>query len=154
MREYEFSIGPAEAGMRLDRCLGKRLPESVSRAMIQRAIRGGLVTVGGRSVKVHHRLHPGDRVAARFDTLPALPRDIPMAPQPIPLEIVYEDEQLLIVNKPAGLVTHPAPGHWDGTLVNALLWHLKSAQGSGLRAQGKSPQPPVPSLQRIRLYTA
>ena len=148
MREYEFSVGPAEAGLRLDRYLGKRLPESVSRAMIQRAIRSGLVMVGGRPVKVHHRLHPGDCVAGRFEALPAAPKDLPMAPQPIPLEVVYEDEQLLIVNKPAGLVTHPAPGHWDGTLVNALLWHLQQAQGSGLRAQGNSPQPSASSPER------
>ena len=145
MREYEFSVGPVEAGVRLDRYLGKRLPDSVSRAMIQRAIRGGLVTVGGRPVKVHHRLHPGDRVAARFETLPAPSRDLPMAPQEIPLEIVYEDEQLLVVNKPPGLVTHPAPGHWDGTLVNALLWHLERGQGKA----GSSTPPRAGIVHRL-----
>ena len=148
MREYEFSVGPVEAGVRLDRYLGKRLPDSVSRAMIQRAIRGGLVTVGGRPVKVHHRLHPGDRVAARFEALPAPSRDLLMAPQEIPLEIVYEDEQLLVVNKPPGLVTHPAPGHWDGTLVNALLWHLNQAASCMPQAaKREGPQPGARSLE-------
>ena len=149
MREYEFAVGPAEMGLRLDRYLGKRLPATVSRAMIQRAIRGGLVTVGGRSVKVHHRVHSGDRVAARFAALPAPARDLPMAPQPIPLEIVYEDEHLLVVNKPPGLVTHPAPGHWDGTLVNALLWHFQEAAGRRPKAEGQSEglRPPATGLR-------
>ena len=159
MREYEFAVGPAETGLRLDLYLGKRLPETVSRAMIQRAIRGGLVTVGGRFVKVHHRLHLGDRVAARVDALPAPARDLPMAPQPIPLEIVYEDEQLLVVNKPPGLVTHPAPGHWDGTLVNALLWHLQQEKNiesveCGVRSAELKTDTPNSTLRIPRLGRA
>ena len=179
MRTYEFMIGRAEAGLRLDRYLAGRLPATISRAMIQRAILDGRVTVGRRlrraalpsatparlaspseaagvpasvgahPVKVHYKLCYSDTVTARFDQLPAKSRDRPITPQELPLDIVYEDEAFLVVNKPAGLVTHPAPGHWEGTLVNALVWHLYQAQGSGLRAQGKGPQQPrAPSPER------
>ena len=137
-------------GLRLDQYLPRHLPLSVSRAMIQRGIRQGAVTVGGRAVKVHYYLRLGDGVEARFDQLPARSRDVPLNPQPIPLEVVYEDASLLIVNKPSGLVTHPAPGHWDGTLVNAILWHLQhqAAQGSGFRVQGSCPEPRAQNLER------
>ena len=146
MRTYALSVGASEAGLRLDQYLTRRLPAGVSRAMIQRAIRDGLVTVGGHSVKVHHKLHQGDRVEARFASLPAPARDRPLAPQDISLDVVYEDADLLVVNKPAGLVTHPAPGHWDGTLVNAILWHLKEGQGAGDGGHGsvQSPTPHAP----------
>ena len=147
-RTYRLVIGTGEAGARLDRQLAQHVPSSVSRAMIQRGIREGLVTVGGRPVKAHYKLRRGDVIAARFDQLPSPSRGMMMTAQEIPLEIQYEDAELLVVNKPAGLVTHPAPGHWDGTLVNAILWHLESAQGSGLRAQGKGSQPPAPSPER------
>ena len=137
MRTYEFVIGVAETGMRLDQYLTRRLPASVSRAMIQRAIREGLVTVEGRTVRVHHKLHRGDRIEARFTSLPSPPKDITLMPQAIPLDVVYEDAELLVVNKPAGLVTHPAPGHWDGTLVNAILWHLEQTGGRRTKAEGQ-----------------
>jgi len=133
MRRYEFSVGPAEAGQRLDRYLITHLPESVSRAMVQRRIREGLVTVSARPAKAHQKLRRGDVVTATFAHLPPPARDFPMMPQDIPLEVVYEDAAVLVVNKPAGLVTHPAPGHWNGTLVNALLWHLSNAE-CGVRA--------------------
>jgi len=130
-RTYQFVVGQGESSHRLDRFLTQHLPATLSRATIQRGIRGGLITVNDRPVKAHQRLRAGDRISASFDELPAPARDIPLTPQPIPLEIVYEDEQLLVVNKPAGLVTHPAPGHWDSTLVNAVLWHLQNnVQGS------------------------
>jgi 23S rRNA pseudouridine1911/1915/1917 synthase len=138
-RTYEFDVGTAETGLRLDRYLGRRLPASVSRMMIQRAIRSGLVAIAGRPVKAHSKLRAGDRVTATLAEVPAAPRDIPLAPQPIPLDVVYEDEALLVVNKPSGLVTHPAPGHWDGTLVNAILWHLDRTQDAGRRTQDDAP---------------
>ena len=144
-RDYRFTIGASETGMRLDRYLVRRLPESVSRSMIQRVVEAGAVTISGRPVKAHYKLHRGEMVLARVEQLPSLPADVDLIPQAIPLEIAFEDAHLLVVNKPAGLVTHPAPGHWDGTLVNGILWHFQSAQGSGLRAQGNRPQPPAPS---------
>ena len=137
-RTYRFIIGTAAAGLRLDHYLTRRLPASVSRAMIQRGIRAGDVTVSERPIKAHYKLRSGDRVIARFAQLSARGGDAVLRPQAIPLEVVYEDAELLVVNKPAGLVTHPAPGHWDGTLVNAVLWHLTHAQGSRFKAQGKN----------------
>ncbi|OGX40335.1 MAG: hypothetical protein A3C53_03140 [Omnitrophica WOR_2 bacterium RIFCSPHIGHO2_02_FULL_68_15] len=150
-RTYEFSVGPAEAGVRLDKYLIAHLPESVSRAMVQRRIREGLVTVSARPAKAHQKLRRGDVVTAVFAHLPPPARDFPMTPQDIPLEVVYEDAAVLVVNKPAGLVTHPAPGHWDGTLMNALLWHLqqKSVGGSGLGAGGKGPEPRTPNPEPL-----
>ena len=121
--------------MRLDRYLVRRLPDAVSRSMIQRVVREGSVTIGGRPVKAHYKLHRGEVIQARVEQLPSLPADLDMMPQAIPLEIVFEDEHVLVVNKPAGLVTHPAPGHWDGTLVNAILWHL--GHGTGDMRHGK-----------------
>ena len=132
-RPYRFVVGPADAGTRVDRYLVRHLPADISRGMIQRAILQGAVTVGGRAVKPHRVLKAGDVI----DTQPpssAAQAPRPATPQPIPLEIVHEDPALLVVNKPAGLVTHPAPGHWDGTLVNAVLWHL--GQRTGSREQG------------------
>ncbi len=129
-RAYQFNIGTREAGLRLDQYLAIRLPIIISRTMVQRTIRHGLVTVSGQPAKAHYRLHQGDRIVATMDQLPAKSGDAVLLPQAIPLDIRYEDDTVLVINKPAGLVTHPAPGHWDGTLVNAVLWHLAQEQGS------------------------
>ncbi len=142
MRTYEFRIGSAEAGLRLDHYLVKHLPSALSRSLVQRVIRGGCVTIGGRPVKAHQKLRCGDAVTARFAELPSPDNDTPLTPQDIPLEVAYEDHALLVVNKPVGLVIHPAPGHWDGTLVNAVLWHL--GQGAGGRGQEVQPVPHAP----------
>ena len=136
MRTYTFQIGAGEAGQRLDHYLVHRLPAAVSRAMIQRGIRAGDVTVGGSAPKPHRRQRSGDTVVACFACLPSVPsRGLPVQPQEIPLDVVYEDDALLVVNKPAGLVTHPAPGHWAGTLVNALAWHVSRQAGQASLAR-------------------
>jgi 23S rRNA pseudouridine1911/1915/1917 synthase len=109
--------------------------------MIQRVVREGAVTISGRPVKAHYRLHRGEIVLAHVAQLPSPPADAVLTPQEIPLEVVLEDHHLLVGNKPAGLVTHPAPGHWDGTLVNAILWHLEQGQGAGDTGQGNCPRP-------------
>src|SRR3989338_4615795 len=124
-RTYHFIAGIADVSMRLDRYLVQRLPLSLSRAAIQRDIHDGHVTVGGRPARASQRLKAGEEVIATIDELGAKARDRNLLPEPIPLDIVYEDEQVLVVNKPPGLVVHPAPGHWSGTLVNAVLWHLE-----------------------------
>ena len=113
--------------MRLDRYLTSHLPQSLSRVAVQRAIAAGEVTVGGSVAKSHRLVRSGETVVAKLDQLPQPSAGAAIRPEPIPLEIVYEDDQLLVVNKPPGLVTHPAPGHWSGTLVNALLWHFQNA---------------------------
>ena len=137
-RTYRLIVGRTEAGRRLDRYLAARLPAEASRRMIQRCILGGEVTVNDQRVKAHRALRAGDVVLARCVWLPPQQGEHPPVAQPIPLSILYEDEQLLVINKPPGLVTHPAPGHWDGTLVNAVLWHLQEARGWRLEARGEN----------------
>ncbi len=114
--------------MRLDRYLTRHLPQTLSRRAVQRAIEAGKVTVGGQPTKAHRLLRAGQPVVARIEELGALSQGTALEPEPIPLEVVHEDDALLVVNKPPGLVTHPAPGHWTGTLVNAVLWHLQNAE--------------------------
>jgi 23S rRNA pseudouridine1911/1915/1917 synthase len=116
----EWHIDPEQAGERLDRVVSTHLPD-VSRSYAASLIDSGAVAVNGAAVtKSAHRLKAGDRITV----------DIP-APQPsgaqaeaIPLTVVYEDSDLLVVDKPAGMVVHPSPGHSEGTLVNALLAHV------------------------------
>lgn len=118
---------------RLDRWLAATWPD-VSRSRWQKALAAGLVEVNGMRAESAQRLRTGDRVRA---TEP--PPEKPPAtarPENIPLEILYEDEDLICLNKPAGLVVHPAAGHWSGTLVNALMHHADtlSSGGSPLRS--------------------
>ena len=149
-RIYRYVVGPVEAGERVDRYLVRHLPSTISRSMIQRGIRHGIVTVDERAVRPNRTLHHGEVVVVRCEWLPAQSQAV-MVPQPIPLEVVYEDAALLVVNKPAGLVTHPAPGHWDGTLVNAILWHLEqqAAKSWELGAGSKHSQLSAPSSQPL-----
>jgi 23S rRNA pseudouridine1911/1915/1917 synthase len=128
-RTYSFIIGAAEQGVRIDHFLSRRLPDIVSRTAIQRVIRAGAVTVNGCPVKANYKLRNKDALSAAIEELPPKSTGIEILPQAIALDVVYEDDALLVVNKPAGLVTHPAPGHWDGTLVNAVLWHMQQQAG-------------------------
>ena len=107
-----------ESGERLDRFVCTRLPD-LSRSAVQRLIDEGLVTVNGRQPGKSYKLREGDEVTVRQPD----PKPAEVLPQDIPLDIVYEDGDLLVVNKPKGMVVHPAPGNPDGTLVNALLFH-------------------------------
>jgi 23S rRNA pseudouridine1911/1915/1917 synthase len=103
---------------RLDRFLRSQFPD-VSRGAIQRLLAGGHIRVNGRLVKATHHPRQGERISVQWP--PAAPAPAPA--QELPLDILYEDEDLLVLNKPAGLVVHPAPGHPEHTLVNALLHH-------------------------------
>lgn len=107
-----------QAGERLDAFLARSLPE-LTRSAAQRLLEEGAVTLGGKPAKKNTKTAPGDVVEV---TLPD-PQPVEVVPQNIPLDIVYEDADVIVVNKPVGLVVHPAPGHPDGTLVNALLYH-------------------------------
>ncbi len=124
----EFIVSPEEEGQRLDRILAARAPD-VSRARFQSLIADGHVTVNGSATtKAKTRLRAGDAIRVM------LPEPEPAEPKPedIPLDIVHEDEHLVVIDKPAGMVVHPAPGHSSGTLVNALLHHCgKSLSGIG-----------------------
>ena len=107
-----------QAGERLDAFLARSLPD-LTRSAAQRLLEEGAVTLGGKPAKKNTKTAPGDVVEV---TLPD-PQPVEVLPQNIPLDIVYEDDDVIVVNKPVGLVVHPAPGHPDGTLVNALLYH-------------------------------
>ena len=113
-RRIEFQI--EESKVRLDKLLAEQVPE-LSRSAAQRLITAGRVTVDGEIAKPSHKVRQGEEVVA---LLPAEESAEPL-PEQIPLDIVYEDKALLVVNKPAGMVVHPAPGHPAGTLVNAVL---------------------------------
>ncbi len=94
---------------------------------MQRLIEKGYVLVNSRRMRSSYRVRPGDQIEMNVPP----PKEITLCPEPIPLDIVYEDEDLLVVNKPPGLVVHPAPGHQGGTLVNALLNHCPNLPGIG-----------------------
>lgn len=121
----EFVVTRAEAGERLDAYLAR--VSGLSRARIQRLIADGHVLVGGRPQKSHHRVGASERVQLRIP--PATP--LGLTPEAIPLDILHEDDDLLVVNKPAGMVVHPGAGRITGTLVHALLAHCRSLPGIG-----------------------
>jgi 23S rRNA pseudouridine1911/1915/1917 synthase len=116
-REYQFRV--ASSGIRLDRFVGESCPE-LSRTRAQKLIADGLITVNGKTAKAGQKLAAGDELTVVIP--PELPS--PLAPEAIPLGIIYEDKDLLVVDKPAGLAVHPAPGHPGHTLVNAVLARL------------------------------
>jgi 23S rRNA pseudouridine1911/1915/1917 synthase len=122
--ETSFVLPPEEAGERLDRALAARFPQ-LSRAQLQRLIRSGAITVNDAVVRPAYRLTPGDRITVTF------PEEPTVRPESLPLDIVYEDEYLLVVNKPAGMVVHPAARIVSGTLVNALLAHCPQVADVG-----------------------
>jgi 23S rRNA pseudouridine1911/1915/1917 synthase len=107
----------------------------LSRASAQRWIDGGLITVNGRRAKRAQRIRPGDVIACHVPVR----EPPPVEPEPIPLVVLHEDAALLVVNKPPGLVMHPAPGHWTGTLLNALVHHI---------GQREEAEPPGPGDER------
>ncbi len=125
-QDLEFSVDPGAVGERLDRHLTALLPER-SRASLARLIREGFVSVAGKPAKSGQKLKAGQLLKVH---IPA-PEPIDLEPEPIPINIVYEDEHLVVVDKQAGLVVHPAVGHSRGTLVHALLYHLDSLSGIG-----------------------
>lgn len=126
MEKFTYQVGLGEDDERLDKWISSALPD-LSRSYIQKCIKDGDVSVNGKSGKAGYRLRVDDEIVFC----------IPEAVEPaieaenIPLDILYEDEDILIVNKPKGMVVHPAPGHYSGTLVNAVMYHCKD-QLSGI----------------------
>lgn len=110
-----------EAGQRLDVVLTARYSGRQSRTYFQSLIEQGNVLVNGTPVKKRYKPLAGDEVEVAFIVSP----ELDLAPENIPLAIVYEDKDILVINKPAGLVVHPAPGNWSGTFVNALMYHCQ-----------------------------
>ncbi len=119
------TVSAGEHPKRLDVYLRTHTAD-LSRAAIQRLIEKGAVTVNEKRPKPAQKVKPGDEIA--WDVPKAEPLEI--GGEPIPLDVLFEDEALLVLNKPAGIVVHPAPGHWRGTLVNALLYHMQSARAA------------------------
>ena len=118
MNPIEVLIDHDYEGERVDKYLSVIFPDS-SRAALQKAVEAGNALINGKPVAKNYRLRAGDRLS--FSPLAVRPLDV--TPENIPLDIAYEDNDLLVVNKPKGMVVHPAPGNYDGTLVNALLYH-------------------------------
>src|SRR5437879_4147195 len=122
----EFKVAPEDAGMRLDVFLARRMPDW-SRSQVQQQIRSGRVTVGGETVyKAGTEVAAGASVAIR-----AARHELRATPEDLPLDIIYEDDDLLVVDKPAGMVVHVGAGVKSGTLVNALLHHISSLSRAG-----------------------
>jgi 23S rRNA pseudouridine1911/1915/1917 synthase len=113
-------------GRRLDKYLAARLTQ-YSRSFLQRLIRDGAVKVDSRAVKASYSIHKGDAIILEIPVI----EEEHLRPEDIPLDIVYEDEYLMLINKPPDMVVHPAPGHMSGTLVNALLFHCKKLSQLG-----------------------
>jgi 23S rRNA pseudouridine1911/1915/1917 synthase len=121
---HDWTVERAEQGERIDKFIAAQA-EQWSRSQVQSWIKEGRVTVNGQPVKSNYKVAEDDEVTLRVPP----PRELAIAPEPIPLEIAYEDSDVIVVNKPRGLVVHPAPGHYSGTLVNGLLHHCKDLSG-------------------------
>lgn len=121
--EHHRIVADAGQGLlRIDKFLFARL-SNVTRTKIQDGIHQGFVLVNDKPVKPNYKVHPKDEIVISF---PEPPRDTDIKPENIPLNIVFEDDHLLVVNKPAGMVVHPAHENWTGTLVNALVYHFQN----------------------------
>jgi len=118
---FRFTADPGQTVMRIDKFLTNRL-EDTSRSRIQSAANAGNIHVNEQAVKPNYKVKPMDVISI---VLPHPPRKIELIPEDLPLEIAYEDAHLLVVNKAAGMVVHPGYGNYHGTLVNALMFHLK-----------------------------
>lgn len=120
MNKIELTVSPEDVGERLDKYLSEQI-EGLSRSAASRLIFEGKVTVGQSAVKKNYKTADGDMITVLTDD----PQPVDVLPEDIPLDIVYEDADLLVVNKPKDMVVHPAPGHFSGTLVNALMYHCR-----------------------------
>ena len=152
------------AGERADQLLARLVPE-LTRSAAQRLLEEGAVTLGGRPVKKNYKAAEGDVLEVRLPE----PEPVDVLPQAIPLDVAYEDADVIVVNKPVGLVVHPAAGHPDGTLVNALLNHSPEStepsapasstastgthRGCSLPPRTTMPTRPWPPSSRITPFT-
>ena len=119
MEQYLFEI-QEDQQMRLDKYLAEQFPEQ-TRSYLQKLIKDGEVLVNGKNVKTGYQLSKGDEVSVNIPE----PKELDVEPQKMDLDIVYEDDDVILINKPKGMVVHPAPGHTTDTLVNGLLYHCK-----------------------------
>jgi 23S rRNA pseudouridine1911/1915/1917 synthase len=118
---HRFKADPGQSVLRIDKFIAVRL-ENTSRTRIQNAANAGNILVNDVPVKPNYKVKPGDIIQI---VLPTPPREIELIPENIPINILYEDDDVIVVNKEPGMVVHPAYGNYTGTLVNALMWHFK-----------------------------
>jgi 23S rRNA pseudouridine1911/1915/1917 synthase len=123
---FTIIVDQCEAGWRLDTLIASHVSDC-SRSFASELIREGAIVVDGDSKKPGYRVRPGENVIGRIP--PA--GSVSLQPERMDLHILYEDPCVIVLNKPPGLVVHPAPGHFSGTLVNGLLYHLPSIEGIG-----------------------
>ncbi|SHF05490.1 RluA family pseudouridine synthase [Clostridium fallax] len=124
MEKIEFIIDDSNKGERIDKFLST-VKEDKSRSYFQNLIEDGNILVNTKNIKSNYKLRSGDKVSLNIPE----PIELKVEAENIPLHIVYEDQDLIVVNKPQGMVVHPAPGNYNGTLVNALLYHCKDLSG-------------------------
>lgn len=124
MKNFEFKISEEDNNIRLDKYLASVL-EGKSRSYIQKVIENNKVTINGKIVKSNYKLKNKDVLSLDIEE----PEEFKAYPENIPLDILYEDEDIIVVNKPQGMVVHPAPGSYNGTMVNALLYNHKNLSG-------------------------
>jgi 23S rRNA pseudouridine1911/1915/1917 synthase len=118
---HRFKADPGQSHLRIDKFIAIRL-ENTSRTRVQNAANAGNILVNDLPVKPNYKVKPGDIIQV---VLPTPPREIELIPENIPIKIIYEDDDVIVVNKEPGMVVHPAYGNYTGTLVNALMWHFK-----------------------------
>lgn len=118
---HRFLVDPGQSSLRIDKYLSVRM-ENTSRTRIQNAATAGNILVNNSPVKPNYKVKPSDLIQI---VLPNPPREIDLIPENIPINILFEDDDVLVVNKEPGMVVHPAYGNYTGTLINALMWHFK-----------------------------
>ncbi len=125
MTDQTLTVEPDGAGVRLDAYLAGRPGIGLTRSRLQKLIEGGEVLVNGRPVRASYKVANGDAILVRIPDL----EPVELQPEELPLEVLFEDADVIVINKPRGLVVHPAAGHRSGTLVNALLHHCVDLSG-------------------------
>ncbi|KQX64707.1 MULTISPECIES: RluA family pseudouridine synthase [unclassified Paenibacillus] len=121
----EWTVEGQYASERIDKFITEALEEDVSRTLVQQWVKDGHVKVNGKAIKPNYKLSEQDVISLRIPE----PQGVELAAENIPLNVVYEDTDVIVINKQRGLVVHPAPGHYSGTLVNALMYHCKDLSG-------------------------
>lgn len=121
----EWTVEEQYASERIDKFITEALEEDVSRTLVQQWVKDGHVKVNGKTIKPNYKLSEQDVISLRIPE----PQGVELAAENIPLNVVYEDADVIVINKQRGLVVHPAPGHYSGTLVNALMYHCKDLSG-------------------------
>lgn len=119
---YEFTVAPEEEGRRLDAYLAQKLPD-YSRSFLQKNIKSKAVLINGKAAKASYKVMGQDQIVFEAPE----PVEPAIVPENIPLDILYEDDDVIVINKPKHMVVHPAPGHYTGTIVNALMYHCKDS---------------------------